>query len=299
MTGEFNQRAIELRFSLGEGSFGEDGSTQVTVTNHRVSCAIVKAGGAGLGGAHLVAYGLQETVMNRLSTLGMPLSSVRRNLVSIRAGDVDGTLTEVFSGTIINAFFNADDMPNTAFNVESYVSAFDAAKTVPATSYNGTVDAVQVLTTLAAKCDPALTIENHGVSVQISQPYYSGSVLAQIQAVVRAAHINYVIENGVLAIWPINSSRGTDFIDISESTGMIGYPSFTGQGIKVRTAFNPALKYGQQIKVTSSLKPANGTWTIYRLTYDLEAQMPHGRWECEVEAASQRLLQTTGGLLPQ
>ncbi len=60
---------------------------------------------------------------------------------------------------------------------------------------------------------------------------------------------------------------------------MIGYPTYQQSGVVVRSLFNPAMKFGSQIKVESELTPANGLWNVYGLNYSLSSQLPDGPWE--------------------
>jgi hypothetical protein len=59
---------------------------------------------------------------------------------------------------------------------------------------------------------------------------------------------------------------------------MVGYPSYVVQGIMVKALFNPAIRFGGKINVTSTQKPACGIWAVYSLEYDLDANTPGGAW---------------------
>ena len=71
---------------------------------------------------------------------------------------------------------------------------------------------------------------------------------------------------------------------ISPDLGLVGYPTFTYQGVIVKALFNSSLKYGSLIEVQSSLKPATGTWVVTNLTYELESETPNGAWFMRIEA---------------
>jgi hypothetical protein len=78
---------------------------------------------------------------------------------------------------------------------------------------------------------------------------------------------------------------------ISPETGLVGYPAYTGQGIALRTLYNPSVGYGSEINVESILTPACGTWVVNRLAYDLESKVPDGNWFCDIEAAQRGIVQ--------
>ena len=48
--------------------------------------------------------------------------------------------------------------------------------------------------------------------------------------------------------------------------------------------FNKQIQFGKLIKVISTLKPANGKWSVYGLNYSLDCQVPGGRWHTTVMA---------------
>jgi hypothetical protein len=62
--------------------------------------------------------------------------------------------------------------------------------------------------------------------------------------------------------------------------GMVGYPSYTQQGIMVKTVFDPRLTMGGQFKLETSLPQTSksGTWNVYKLDLALDEQVPNGEW---------------------
>jgi hypothetical protein len=66
---------------------------------------------------------------------------------------------------------------------------------------------------------------------------------------------------------------------------VIGYPSYSLQGIVVTTRYNPAVGRSlQHVKVQSDLPQANGIWKIVTLAHTLEAELPNGAWQTPFEA---------------
>jgi hypothetical protein len=60
---------------------------------------------------------------------------------------------------------------------------------------------------------------------------------------------------------------------------MVGYPTFGFGKIIVKIEFNPAIVYGMSVTVQmSSLPPANGTWSVFQLDYELQSMTPGGSW---------------------
>ena len=286
---KFVQRKINVTFQLAPASAGQPSpkftgtqSNQVTISGLRLSAKIVKAGGRSMGTAQLQIYGMTLQLMNDLSTLGIRIQMVPRNGLIVTAGDNDGGMATVFQGNITSAWADFQSAPDVPFHVEAHTGLPQAVINVPASSYQGSTDVATIMSSLATLA--GLAFENNNVQQKINCPYLPGSARDQIAKLAKDAGINWFIDSGTtnnagtLIIWPKNGSRGGQIPLISPETGMVGYPCYTAMGIIVKTLFNPAIGYGGQIKVQSSLTPANGTWAVYGLDHDLDAQVPNGQW---------------------
>ncbi|MEX3614582.1 MAG: hypothetical protein VB141_12715 [Burkholderia gladioli] len=168
-----------------------------------------------------------------------------------------------------------------ALNVVAQAGAIDAVKPVGALSYTGVADTADIMATLAKSM--GYTFENNGVSVKLSNPYFPGTALDQVKSCARAANIYYTIDRGVLAIWPKTQHRAVGPVEISAATGMIGYPAFSGQGVILRTEFNPNVQLGGRVNVKSELSVANGMWVILSIVHELESETPDGKWLTQIE----------------
>ena len=286
MSGSYTQKLLTVQFTLGTGTFGETGQNILTISGLRVSATVVKSGGAALGSAQIRIFGMTQSQMNQLSTLGLLITQVRRNTVTLMAGDAISGMSQVFTGTIVNAWSDYQGAPQVSFNVEAYAAYLDAIKPVAPTSYPpGGTDVATIMAGLATQM--GLQFENNGVSAKLASPYFPGTAKDQAQRCADAANINWVIDNGVFAIWPKNAVRSGSAVVISPETGLVGYPIFDSMGVILRTLFNPLIRYGCLVQVDSSLTPANGVWSVYALTYDLSCMTPGGPWFNTMKTARQ------------
>jgi len=282
----YAKRSLDVTFSLGTGNFGNSGFNVVTLSGLRVLANVVKAGGVSMTNAQVRVFGMNESLMNQLSTLGKPLIGAplsvtnRNNMLTLNAYSEDQKPATVFQGTIAEALQDYQAIPEVAFVVNAYGGLIQAFAPVPPTSAPNNVDVATVMQSLASTM--GLKFENNGVSVQISSPYLAGTAWQQIQSLANQANINMVVEDGVLAIWPINGTRAGTALLLSPSTGLIGYPTFADNGISLKTLFNPAIKFGSQIKVQSSITSANGVWNVYKVAHTLESEQPEGSWFTEL-----------------
>lgn len=277
------RRYINLTFALGKGNFGEDGFDTVEFKGVRTSVTISRAGGGSYAELQLRVNGMSLSDMNTLSTLGKPLADVRINTVTVVAGSEDAGEGVVFAGNIREAWVDMASAPDGVFIVNGYTALVEKLKPIPASSFQGQADVATILAGLAVQM--GLSFENNGVQVQLANPYYAGTGVAQVQKCVQAANINHTIDNGVLAIWPKNGSRGGAIPLISPATGLVGYPQHTENGIRLTTLFNPSIALGTRIQLESVLTPSSGIWTVFSMSLELEAETPGGAWYTHLDCS--------------
>ena len=276
------------------GSFSQGGNT-VTLSGYRTSVRIQNSGTPTGSTAEVSIYGLPLTLINQLSTLGMAFNLIPKNTLVISAGDPVSGLAVVFWGTIIQAYPDFSAMPDVAFHFECNSYTGGAVTNVPPSSYTGPTDVATIMSSLASQM--GYQFENSGVNVKLPAPYLPGSAGSQWQKIRDDAGINADIipgsPNPTLAIWPMNGSRNvagaipvisppdpeTGELQGANASVMVGYPSFTPQGVIVKTVFNRGINFGGKFQVAGSqLTPANNTWVVHKLDHALDSLMPKGEW---------------------
>ena len=278
----FTRKVIQVSFQLQTGTFQGTSANVVTLNGLRVTASINQNAGPGMSQSNIAVYGMTLPQMNQLSTLGLPPNETSINTLTIRAGDDTAPLAAIFTGIIQAADVDFDGAPDVCLRAHSFIGPDAAAKVVEPTSYGGYVDAVTVMQRLARQAGRVL--ENNGVSVMLSNPYFHGSIRDQMLACVKSGGFDWYDDSVTISIWPKNGSRGGSIITISPQTGMIGYPRFSAGGIRFSTAFNPRLIMGQKIRMQSSLQAACGLWTVYSVETFIESETPQGKWEQTVYA---------------
>lgn len=233
-------------------------------------------------------WGLTPDIMNQLNTLSAIFQMQPANLVTVYASNADGTNRSIaFTGGILNCTPDFNRQPEAPINIQAY-AALDIA-TLPSKpkSYEGTTDITTAIKTIAAEVN--YSTEFNGISgISLSRSYLDGSPRDQIDNIRRAVKDRGVmvdfVENNTIAVWYTNKGRARPVAIVSPDTGLIGYPTYTGFGIDVRTIYNPNIVQGGQVQVNSSLQSASGLFTVYGLSHDLDAQIPGGKWETMVHA---------------
>lgn len=283
MTGSFVARQLQAKFQYGTGAEGEGAFKTLQLRDLRMSARVVAAGGISMGELNLNIWGMTLAQMNELSTLGTKIQLVRRNFVTLLAGDAEGGFSQVYEGTIYSAWADLNSAADVVFRVIAHAGLFENMAPVAASSYPGAADVAVVMADLAGKM--GLGFENGGVTgVTLQSPYFPGTGRQQAARCAQAAGINWVIDNGTLSIWPQGGARPGSNVLISAATGMVGSPQFTANGLLVKMLFNKALRFGTTATVQSTVVPpqVNGKqWRVATLAHDLECQLPGGAWFTE------------------
>ena len=306
MTDSFSQKLIEVTVKLASDSktnqpttFSESGTDTVTLSGSRTSVRIANSGTPVGSTAHIAVYGMTPSLMNQLATLGVVFNIVTRNQLTVTAGDAVNGLATVFSGTIVSAYGDYNSSPDVPFRFECNSGLADAVAPAAVSSFTGPTDVATIMSGFARQMN--LGFENNGITAQLSNPYFSGNTYTQMLAAADHANIKAEIVNGnVLAIWPKGGSRTGGTVPlISKDTGMVGYPSFTQNGIIFKTLFNPVIAFGGLVQIQSlvfsaatqsksansqSVLPADGNWAVYKLDHALDSQVPRGQWISTVYA---------------
>jgi len=298
----FSQKILNFTFELAQQGQNNQPSTfagmgnVVNLSGYRARCRITNAGAATGSQAELSVYGLDPTILNQLTTLGMVYGSVAKNSVIVSAGTglaggqssaisatqaPVGGFPVVFGGTISTSFGDYNNQPDVPLRVTATGGLWNALQSVPPTSYNGPASISQIMNKFAQQL--GLAFENNGVALTIDNPYYPGTLLQQIYQCAEHVGINAQIVDGgtKLAIWPKPGTRTsqTNIPLISAKTGMVGYPTFAGNGCMiVKTIFNPDIMVFSRVRVESVIDQANKVWNILQMDLALDTLMPDGDW---------------------
>jgi hypothetical protein len=280
MSSTFTKKRLDLTITLSDGQFGDAGNT-VTLTGLRMTADLINPGGDSMGALQLRVFGLPQSMMNRLTTIGDINRVNPMDAILLSAGDDVSGMQMVFKGTIYDAWADYNSAPQVAFNVVAFMGMDALVKPVGASSFQGATDVATIMEGFSKVM--GLAFENNGVAVTLSNPYFSGTALNQARLCAQAANIWYSVDRGVLAIWPKTGARQGEIPLISPETGMVGYPALNSKGMSVQTLFNWNIRPGGQVKVQSSIPMANGLFTLGPFSHSLSSEIPGGPWFTTLE----------------
>jgi hypothetical protein len=287
------QRLLNVTFGLTSGTFTDSGSNSLTLTGLRIHADAHFPGGSDMNSLHAEIYGMTLSQMNDLMTYGAIPQNTGKNTVTLTAGDAVNGMSQVFSGTIVNAWGDFQSAPEVVLHVQGSGGTNPAVAATPPTSSAGSVSIPTLMQQVAGAA--GMQFENNGVTGMLSNPYYPGTAREQLLAMVKDVGCEWnAMENNVVSIWPVDGSRaGGVTTQVNKDTCMVGYPLFNANGIVVKTLYTPSIKFGTLIQVTSDLtgsqtsgnvtvgggtSGANGTWKVMSIDYDLDSLVFGGQW---------------------
>lgn len=270
----FVPRLLEVHVTLRAGEFREGSNTKI-MTGIPIRARIEKTGPPDFNRASVSLRGLRLEDMDKMSTLAFRPMFRARDFVTIHAGNERDGMHVAFSGEITNAAADFNASPDVAFKIEAMTGYFGNITPAGPTAIQG----AQPVADFIAMQAKAMGYEfrNEGVTARISNAVFNGSPMAQARSAARQAGIELLLDDGVLTICPRGGEgKQGNAVLLNKSTGLLGYPVLSSEGVEVKSLYNPAFRLGKLIRLESIVPRASGTWRIIKLAHELEAFNPSG-----------------------
>jgi hypothetical protein len=271
--GKLHKKLIEVTVQF-------DGGEKKTFSGLHIQAHISELGGGNQSFATIKIYGMAQSDMNRLTVTGsINPDNRQRHKVTVAAGEADGLMQVVHTGSIDVAFINAQVQPSRLFEIQSRTALAEQMMAVKASSFKGSVQVSTILAELAK--DANLTLVDKGIgTMPLDNAYFTGDPISKIHACVRAAGIAHDINNGRLTVWLSGQEKNGGVVISAKGDNvplMIGVPSCSQYELTVATQFFTGFNLSEQVKVESDYNaPATGLWLPRSISYDLECLNPRG-----------------------
>lgn len=276
----FVPHRLQVRLTLDQGSFAGGGNSKI-IDHLAMRVSVDKLGPPDFAKASVTIFGMSLSEMEQLTTLAFEPFKTKRNYINIYAGDDVTGLSEIFAGSITEAQGDLSGAPETQFKINAEVGFWGRVTAQGPTVINGTQDVASFIAEQAGKAE--LTFTNEGVNAKIKDCVFNGSPINQARQAAEQVGADLVIDDSEMILLPKNGNRQGDAVLLSPSSGMLGYPVISGDGIEVKTVFNPALRFAGLFVLESIVPKASGTWRAIKLSHKLSANDPSdGSWESQV-----------------
>ena len=272
-----------IRTTLGRGTFGGGGNSKI-IEGMATDVDITKPGLPEKNSASVSIANISLADMEQMTFLAFqPLQSLK-NLITIEAGEQGKTLATVFKGEITSAYADYGSVPDVEFKIEALSGGYAAQIGAKPISVKGNAKAADLIKQFAKEI--GYTFKNEGVAASVRNAVFNGSPIEKARSVADEVGAELLIDDDSMILMPYDKPRSGGAVLLTPETGLIGYPSFTSDGISFSCFFNPNLKQGGQVKIESIVPRASGYWKITKLSHRLTAyRTGGGSWYSSVDAA--------------
>lgn len=116
----------------------------------------------------------------------------------------------------------------------------------------------------------------------ISNYSFTGGALKQVSKLGEAGNVNAYVDDDRLIVKDYNAPLAQVTSILSKSSGLVGIPELTEQGIKVKYLLDPKAQLGGELELDTEIyKAVNGKYVIYTLSYELASR--DTAWYCIAE----------------
>lgn len=229
-------------------------------------------GGYQSSNANIVIKGMLLDDINAFSRANMVYGfNMLSNTVQIFAGYDTGDEQPpfVYQGSVVMAAPDQND-PSRPFRIYSQQNTIDQNTMLSATNPKGVVQINDLFANLAQQL--GYSYQPNNVTGQVSNPILIGSAIHQLNQLANDYGYQIKLDNNILMVTKIGTAYSNNVIEINPDNGMLGYPTVNEFSINVRVRYNPAIKFGQTVRITSGLELANGEWWVNGVTHLLQNQ---------------------------
>lgn len=263
-------RQIDLQFS-------KNGNVILSLQGLKCTAIISNPGGNNaFATLQLRVYGMTLNEMNYFSSGGANLIINENFDITLLAGDVGGTIGQIFFGGIFSSYIDFSSVPDVAFVCSAQSGIFNKASPSAANSWVGSQNVEDLVKSLAESI--GMGFSNNGAHAIVQNQYAYGSVFDQIKRLCSAASIPFSVEDNTVSIWANDGTKNDKKILLNKETGLVGYPSYYQSGLIVKSIFDPDISIGCTIELQSLIPKANGKFPILATTHELSTLTPDGPW---------------------
>lgn len=134
--------------------------------------------------------------------------------------------------------------------------------------------------------DLGVTLDFQATEKQIANYVFSGAALKQIEHLGSTGGVDVFLDDAVLVVKDLNVPLTNRLKIVNMSSGMVGVPEITEQGVKVKFLLDNQTTLGGALRVESVINPAaNGDYTIYKLGFEIASRDTPFYWTAEAKRA--------------
>jgi hypothetical protein len=276
MSSAFDPRIIEIDIVLPDQTYTFSGDYSIYASGSKFGCATMNS-------CSLRIDNLTKELRNTILTLASPLLSPPSNnpafansqaatrkpvILNLKAGRQSTGVFLLFTGNVISC--EVTQPPDIGIVLRSLTNNFNMSLLA-----NIQQPAVTQLSEIAQTIaiQNGLFIDFEASDKQIDNYSFTGALNNNLEKLNQMGGIQAGVDNGTMWVINAGSVRKNTGFTISESTGMVGIPQVTDQGVTVKVMMNSAILVGGQVTIQSVTNPAaNGTFKVAKMDYEIASR---------------------------
>lgn len=279
----FVNRQLRASLILPQGVFPGTNSNTLVLSGLRIQARLEAAGNFN-NHCDIQIYGMRQVDMNAVTIVfgfgGQPQNVAANAVLRLEVStDAPGSWLQIFSGQFQEARPDYRALPDVCLTATAATGYAAQILPVSPISINGAANVADLAQQIATGMN--FSFENNGVTGVLNSPYLEGTALDQFRSLQQSANFDYYFDaQGTLAICPPNQGRqGKTAVLLSESSGLVGYPTLGRFGLTVKTLFNPAIVLGAPVQLSGTQVPGcDGLWYPRFARHELDSIKPSGQW---------------------
>lgn len=257
----FDQRIINV---------GVEVNGQLTMLkNVAVAVTVVKTDNCIQNECEVRIANLDQKTRDFILTETSPLNKVRTpKRVVVDAGRVSYGTSRIIIGDIISSHITQP--PDIWLTLKALTGNYYNGKIV-SNNQGSTASVSQISQSIADGM--GLSLDFQATDKNVSNYSHDGSALKQVNSIGDLGNYSAYVDDNVLVVKDKNVPLSGSTTILSAESGMIGIPEISPYGVKVKFLINNTTKLGGAMTINSKLNPsANGTFCIYKLSYELASR---------------------------
>jgi hypothetical protein len=214
-------------------------------------------------------FNLTPSQRNQIITLASPLKQPRTKvLMNVKVGRVSTGLSLLYTGQVILA--DVMQPPDIGIVLRSLANNFLTGQ-IENVQYAANSSITQIAEGTAKA--GGWNLNNQCTSKTINNFGYTGTPLDGVEKLNQMGAIQACVDNGTLIITDASKAVNGAAYVLNSSTGMVGIPQVTDQGVIVKMMINNTIQIGGSVTVQSTTnQAANGTYKIMQIEYEIASR---------------------------
>lgn len=212
---------------------------------------------------------LDKATRDYILTETSPFNANRsRKKLTIEAGRKSFGTALIFAGEITDAAVSQP--PDVTLTLKAQTASF-AKGDIIARNQPGTAPLSRIARQVAA--DLGLSLRFEATDKQIGNFAFTGSALRQVDKLGSVGAVNAYVDDNALVVKNYNAPLKGRTRVLNASSGMIGIPEITEQGVRVKFLIDNQTILGGGLQIQSEMNPAaNGLYTIFKLGFQIASR---------------------------